>query len=126
MREVSWKFFCDSKSEKATRNVLKRIKEKLQVEVFGEIIKPYHKKGHYILFKTTSQEDSWKHFVFETIEIAQRVGYAWDLSGSVLDSLDGWSHRGQVSGAYAIGWNIFKEEARLKQVPLPGEEDGHE
>jgi hypothetical protein len=47
--------------------------------------------------------------VVELIELGQRVGYGWILSGDILGDPSGWSNKPRVSGVKPIEWLLMTE-----------------
>jgi hypothetical protein len=64
--------------------------------------------GHRITFQVPLESKSWNDAVVELIALGERVGYAWQLMGSILDDPEGRSYKSRVSGVLAIQWSLRK------------------
>src|SRR5690349_17676379 len=103
---VSWTVFTNVRSEKAARNIYRRLIQRLGREPASVTIERYWKTGgHLLYFAIQLASATWNDQVVEAIALGQRAGYSWTLSGEVSLDLSGWSIRAQISGIDAMEWN---------------------
>ena len=76
-------------------------------------IDKHHEKGYVVRFRIPLSSDSWIDSVFESIEIGQRVGFGWQLGGSILEESEAWSTKFNVSGVAQAHWLLTKTERSL-------------
>jgi hypothetical protein len=105
--QVIWTVFTNARSEKAARNIYRRLMQRMGREGVAVTIEPYWKTGgHMLIFATNLAGASWNDQVVEAIALGQRAGYSWMLLGDVSDDLSGWSNKASVSGIEAMEWNL--------------------
>jgi hypothetical protein len=84
-------------------------------------VEPYPKiPGSLVVFCVVLESEAWNDCVVELIELGQRVGRGWILSGDILGDPSGWSNKPRVSGVKAIEWILMTESIRTTS-----EADGH-
>jgi hypothetical protein len=100
-----WKFWTDARTEAKALRVFERVQRALGREVLDLCVEPYPKIGGFVVtFWVELESQAWNDSVVELIELGQRVGYGWILSGRVLAEPEGWSNESSVSGVKSIQW----------------------
>ena len=108
MNQINWKIFTDSKSQAGAEKILNRSVSSLSVPVEIGVIK-LHRMGTFTCtFSTELVEQPWSECVFNSLELAQRVGRGWVLTGNIKDELDAWSSESSVSGVKNIHLLVLK------------------
>jgi hypothetical protein len=93
-----WKIWTNATTEQKALRVANRVAKKLAYPVQELAVEPYSKGGYLATFVTSHPAVKWSEFIFEVIELAQRIGRFWTLCGDVRDQLDGWSNESCLSG----------------------------
>jgi hypothetical protein len=106
--KAAWRIFIESAKETKAVKVFARFCGELGVSIDGLVLEPYHKGGYVASFETQLESDQWNDCVVEIIALGQRVAYQWLITGSVHDSLDGWSSDSRVSGITNVWWGVVK------------------
>jgi hypothetical protein len=107
-----WKIWTAAKTEDKALRVSKRVQAALGREIVDQGIEPYAKTGGFLVCFSVELESevwNWNDAVAEVIELGQRVGHEWILSGDVRSDLSGWSNRPSMPGITSIEWILFPE-----------------
>lgn len=105
-----WKVWINAKAEHHARRVLERVQRALGREAVDHAIEPYPKtRGFLERFRMELRSEGWNDCVIEVIELGQRVGRGWILSGDILSDPSGWSNQPSIPGVTAIEWNLVPE-----------------
>jgi hypothetical protein len=105
-----WKIWVEAKSEDKALRVSERVRGLLGREAVDQDIEPYPKiAGFLVIFWVELRSEAWNDCVVELIELGQRVGHEWILSGEILGDPSGWSNKPRVSGVKAIEWLLMNE-----------------
>lgn len=107
---VSWRIITDTNSEKSAGRVLARFADEISEEIENVMIEEHHDGGHVIQFGISLKSTSWSDAVVESIEYGQRVGYGWNLGGSVRDDPDAFCSKFRVVGITSASWHLSKPE----------------
>jgi hypothetical protein len=104
-----WTMWVDATTEKKALLLLNRLAAEMERESIDASIRLNEKTGGYeVRFAVPLQHASWNDAVVELIDLGQRVGYEWELRGSILDDAEAASGRPRISGVQAIQWNLRK------------------
>jgi hypothetical protein len=105
-----WKIWVEAKSEGQARRVSERARRILGREAVDQRVEPYPKPpGLLVVFCVALESEAWNDCVVEPIELGQRLGRGWILSGDILGDPSGWSNNPRVSGVKAIEWILMTE-----------------
>jgi hypothetical protein len=105
-----WKVWIDAKAEDKARRVSEQVRRVLGREAVDHGIEPYPKtRGFLARFWVELGSEGWNDCVVEVIELGQRVGHGWILSGDILSDPSGWSNQPSIPGVKAIEWNLVPE-----------------
>ena len=105
-----WKIWVEAKSEDKALRISERVRRALGGEVVGQSVEPDPKTtGFLVAFWVDLGSEAWNDGVVEVIELGQRVGHGWILSGDVLGDPSGWSNEPRVSGVKAVEWSLMAE-----------------
>jgi hypothetical protein len=105
-----WKIWVEAKSEDNALRVSERVRHLLGREAVDQDIAPYPKiMGFLVVFWVGLEGEAWNDCVVELIELGQRVGHEWMLSGDILGDPSGWSNKPRVPGVRAIEWLLIME-----------------
>ena len=99
---IYWKIFTPAGSKDKAMKVAKSVVKFIGVSHSELVVEPYHKGGFTCSFETIVSKGDWSCVVFETIELAQIIGRAYTITGSIHDELDMWSNEPSVSGVTNI------------------------
>ncbi|APW61648.1 hypothetical protein [Paludisphaera borealis] len=103
-----WKTWIEAKAERNALRVSERVRDALGGEAVDQRIEPYPKtSGFLVSFEVELGSEAWNDCVVEVIELGQRVGHEWILSGDVRDDPSGWSIKPSISGVKAIEWSLI-------------------
>lgn len=109
--EAWWRVWSDARSEKSAHNVATRLLRQLGRPADQLTFAPYPKTGGWkFSFHTPLVGASWNDYVVDVIALGQRVAYAWELSGDVLEDPTGWSTKSRISGVTHIQWQLQTPE----------------
>jgi hypothetical protein len=112
-----WKIWIGAKSEDRALRVSERVQEALGRVAVGHGIEPYPKIGGFLVrFEVELGSERWNDCVVEVVEMGQRVGHAWILSGDVRDDPSGWSNRPRIAGVQAIEWSLVTGPASIVSI----------
>jgi hypothetical protein len=115
-----WKIWVEAKSEGQARRVSERVRRILGREAVDQRVEPYPKiPGFLVVFCMVLEGGAWNDCVVELIELGQRVGREWILSGDILGDPSGWSNKPRVSEVKAIEWTLMTES-----IPITPEAAG--
>lgn len=115
-----WKLWVEAKSEDKALRLFERVRHVLGREAVDQGVEPYPEiRGFLVVFKVELESEAWNDCVVELIELGQRVGYGWILSGEVLSDPSSWSDKPRVSGVKAFEWILMTES-----LPKTPEADG--
>lgn len=104
-----WTIWVDATTERKALTLLGRFSREIGREPRDVTVSPYEKTGgHKITFAVPLANESWNDAVVELIDLGQRIGYEWQLAGSVLDDAEGRSQKSRVSGIEVLRWNLRK------------------
>ena len=105
-----WKIWVEADSEDKARRISERVRRTLGREVVDQSVQPYAKTtGFLVAFWVELGSEAWNDGVVELIELGQKVGHGWILSGDILGDPSGWSNEPRVSGVKAIEWSLMAE-----------------
>jgi hypothetical protein len=105
-----WKIWAEAKSEDKALRASERVRRILGREAVDQSVEPYPKaNGFLVTFWVELGGEAWNDGVVELIELGQRVGHAWILSGDILGDPSGWSNEPRVPGVKAIEWSLIAE-----------------
>jgi hypothetical protein len=105
-----WKIWVEAKSEEKALRVSERVRRTLGRDVVDQSIEPDPKTtGFLVAFAVELGSAAWNDCVVELIELGQRVGYGWILTGDILSDPSGWSNEPGVSGVKSIEWILMAE-----------------
>ena len=106
---VTWKVWTDATTEVKTRRVLSRILERLRVPAELESIDAYPKiDGHVAAFTVQLQAERWPDLVLEGLQLGQRVGSGWCVSGSLTQDITASSNHVSVAGVVLLEWSLLR------------------
>ena len=108
MMNSNWTVRVDAKSEGAARRTIAKFESEVGVQFADLRVEEHHEGGHIVYFLVPVSAAEWKEAVFETLEIAQRIGYGWSLLGSVLDEPEGFCAKFRVSGVQSASWHLTR------------------
>lgn len=103
---VRWWIYCDAKTEKNARVLLSRFIDQIRHDTQGSTVSSYHKGGHVFAFETVLSSAGWSEAVVDTLELAQRVGRHWTLTGSIFEELAGESSESSVPGVTLANFDL--------------------
>ena len=75
--------FIETKTLEKAQRVLDRFTERLEETLRAADLEPYYKGGFVCSFHTEVRATEWSEAVYEVIELVQRVGRSWVITGSV-------------------------------------------
>jgi hypothetical protein len=105
-----WKIWIEAKSEQKALRVSEQVRRILGRETEGQDIEPYPKiSGFLVRFCVELGGEAWNNCVIEVIEMGQRVGHEWILSGDIGNDPSGWSNQPSIPGVKAIEWILINE-----------------
>jgi hypothetical protein len=93
-----WRLRTDATGEGAARKHLLWVREKLERETSQESLEPRHDGGFVISFACQLTANSWPEAVYETIDLAQRTGDGWTISGAISEEVDMFCTKANVPG----------------------------
>jgi len=106
-----WRMWVDAKTEEKSLKLCDRLLDRMKKDASEKRVEPYPKTGGFVVsFATELKSERWNDAVVEAMALGQRVGYGWQLIGSVLDGPGGWSNRTTVSGVKSIAWTLARDE----------------
>ena len=105
---IRWWMFCDAKSEKNARVLLSRFINQIGHETQNSKVNPHHRGGHILAFDTELSSAEWSEAVVDTLELAQRVGRRWTVSGSILNEFSGESSEGLPPGVTLASFDLSR------------------
>lgn len=95
---VYWKIFTDTGNQDKALKVAKSAIKSVGVSQIDIVVEPYHKGGFSCSFETITDSANWAELVVSTIQLAQKIGRAYIISGSINNELEMWSNDPSVSG----------------------------
>jgi hypothetical protein len=105
-----WRIWVEAKSEDKALRMFERVRRILDRDAVDQSVEPYPKStGFLVVFWVELRSKTWNDCVVELIELGQRVGHAWVLSGDILGDPSGWSNEPRVSGVKSIQWVLMTE-----------------
>ena len=110
---VLFNVWTDAKTEEKALKVIDKVIVPIDAQADAVILKPYPKTGGYMAcFTAALKSEAWNDAVIEAIELGQRVGYDWQLTGNILDDPGGWSNKAKISGVQSISWHITRNTSK--------------
>ena len=107
MKNVQWKIWTRTNTEKKAREVLSRVLKRMGRQAQVVSVEPCPKiNGHVIRFIIELESDGWNDQIIEAFRIGQRAAAGWSLIGSVIDDPGGWSSSVSDSGVVAMEWSF--------------------
>ena len=107
-----WRTWVDAKTKDKSLRVFKEFRRYLGVEPQKQSIEPYTKTDGFVVdFEVELRSTAWSDCVCEVIEMGQRVGYDWTITGDVRYDPSGWSNKARISGIRAIEWTLIGQLA---------------
>ena len=113
MKMISkWKLFLDAKSKERSTKILNKVSNLLKRDIRNEKVESSSETGGYVvMFEVNMESSRWNDGLVEVIELGQKIGDGWTLSGSVKKDPQGWSNRpSRVAGVISISWLLLKEK----------------
>lgn len=109
--KIICKIWVNAKTTDKTVRLLKKVEEKLGKELAETIIESYPKiNGFVVRFVLSIENENWNDSVLETISIAQRIGYAWQIGGRIEDEFSIYSNKASVFGVESIELTVTKTQ----------------
>lgn len=99
---VYWKIFTDAGNQDKALKVAKSAIKSVGVSQIDIVVEQYHKGGFSCSFETLTESSNWSDVVVSTIQLAQNIGRAYIISGSINNELEMWSNDPSVSGVTHI------------------------
>ena len=107
---VQWWIFCDARTEKNARVLLSRFINQIGHETQNSKVNPHHKGGHILSFDTMLSSAEWSKAVVDTLELAQRVGRRWTVTGSIVNEFSGESSEGVLPGVTLVSFDLSRPD----------------
>jgi len=107
MRNVLWKIWTRTNTEKKALEVLSRVLKLMGKPAQIISIEPYPKiNGYVIRFSIELETENWNDQIIESFRIGQCAASGWCLTGNVIDDPGGWASKVSDSGVEAIEWSF--------------------
>ena len=97
-----WKIFTDANTKNKANRVLSRFISELDINTNSSKVEPYHKGGFICTFDSDITFPSWQDNIFLALQLAQKVGRGWILTGDINNEVDAWSNDSSISGVTNI------------------------
>jgi hypothetical protein len=117
--KAHWKIWTLATTEEKALRVVNRVAAQLGHPIQELAVEPYHSGGFVAVFVTLHSGPKWSDFVFEVIELAQRIGYSWTLTGDVRQQLDGFSNKPASPGVTSAQFICDTQLADLRNLAGP-------
>jgi len=105
---IYWKVFTDAGSKDKAMKVAKSVVKSIDISYSELLVEPYHKGGFTCSFETPVSKGDWSLVLLQTIELAQKVGRSYIITGSIQNELDLWSNESNISGVTNIQIVVVK------------------
>jgi hypothetical protein len=105
-----WTIWVDATTEEKALVLLNRVASEMDREPRNAFVAACDETGgHKGTFSIDISALSWNDAVVEVIDLGQRVGYDWQLLGSILDDAEAISGKTRLSGVKFIQWGLQRE-----------------
>ena len=102
-----WTLWTEADTEQQAAHVLERLTAAMRREAQDVRYQPDREHGGMIVrFGVTHADAAWNDLVVDVIALAQQVGQAWTLTGSVFLQAEGLTRDVHVEGVTAASWCI--------------------
>ncbi|KPJ91925.1 MAG: hypothetical protein AMJ53_10425 [Gammaproteobacteria bacterium SG8_11] len=107
-----WIIYTNAKNEKNATVLFHRFAKQLGGEIEGFQCVAHGGSGFNVNWRMLHKTTSWSELLMEVLQLAQKVGNGWLLTGDVVRQCNAWCNRPRVAGVQTIEWAIKNSDTR--------------
>jgi hypothetical protein len=106
-----WVLRTNAKNEKNASVLLNRVAKILEVAPARKCFTPNGAQGFTIEWSVIHNRENWSDTVVDALQLAQRIGSSWVITGDIAQQCHAWSNRSRVAGVQLIQWSVKRHLA---------------